>query len=174
MICARGPGRLLVLLLFANAALAAPDTPLEVPFYKQKKNGCGAASVAMVAHYWSGETAPPPEQIYRDLLKPDARGIPLADMKLYLEHLGFAAFTLHGKLSDLASHLDKGRPIIVGLRKKPKGDIHFTVVTGVDSTHIWLNDPTSRKPKRVATMEFDRQWALCDRWLLIATPKAAR
>lgn len=170
---ARGLSRLLAIVILASAALAAPYPPLDVPFFKQQKNGCGAASVAMVAHYWSAQTAPPPSQVYRDLYEPALRGIPLAGMRLYLEHHGFAAFTLRGTLAGLSPHLDKGRPLIVGLRKKTNGDIHFTVVTGIDSTHVWLNDPTSRKPKRMLPAEFDRQWALAGRWLLLATPKAS-
>lgn len=96
--------------------------PLAVPFVAQQKNRCGAASVAMVMHCWS----------YGSLYVPAFRGIPLVEMKRYLEGQGFRAYTLHGHRADLAAHLGKGRPVIVSLKKKPSGPMHFAVVTGVE------------------------------------------
>jgi hypothetical protein len=56
---------------------------LDIPFVKQQKNGCGAASIAMVMGYWQGQPGPSlqvpnPEQILHDLRKKNlpAAGIP--------------------------------------------------------------------------------------------------
>ena len=47
--------RIALLLLGVCGALFAADLPgvwLDVPFVKQEKDGCGAASIAMVMQYW--------------------------------------------------------------------------------------------------------------------------
>ena len=51
-------------LIVTIAVSQLAGAPLQVPFFTQKKNGCGAASAAMVLHYWSealpGRTTAPP------------------------------------------------------------------------------------------------------------------
>jgi ABC-type bacteriocin/lantibiotic exporter with double-glycine peptidase domain len=155
-----------IVLAFAVVAAAAP---LEVPFFQQQKNGCGAASVAMVMHYWKPGT-PSAAEVYRELYQPEPKGIPLADMRRYLEAAGFRAFTLRGEWSDLDTHVAKGRPIIVGLKPRRSGRLHFAVVVGLDGDSLWLNDPTRKRPHRVKRSEFQKQWDLADRWMLLASP----
>ena len=154
---------------------AASKAPLDVPFFQQEKNGCGAASVAMVAHYWGNrlESAPspvPPKQVYDRLYTAERVGISLADMKQYLEELGYSAFTFRGEWIDLKGQLSKGRPIIVGLKNKRSERLHFAVLVGMESDHVWLNDPTRRQPNRVKQSDFEKQWKQGDRWLLLAAP----
>jgi predicted double-glycine peptidase len=171
--------RLAVVLVCALAAPAIAADPLQVPFFRQQKNGCGAAAVAMVVHYWRGvvprpdRETPSPEAVYQALYQPERYGIPLADMRRYLDELGFRAFALRAQWSDIEQNLAKSRPLIVGLKKKPKGRMHFAVVVAADGDHVWLNDPTRGSAKRVRQSEFARQWELADRWLLLATPASA-
>lgn len=163
---------LFVILTVAGAA--ATSTPLDVPFFRQEKNGCGAAAVAMVAHYWGSRVGPPelpsPKQIYQRLYDAERRGIALAGMKRYLEELGYRAFTFRGERRDLEGHLSKGRPVIVSLKKKTSRGLHFAVLTGVEADHVWLNDPTRTRPSRVKQAEFENQWQSADRWVLLAAP----
>lgn len=176
MNAARALRRLLPAVIFCLAGEAAAGGPLDVPFFRQAKNGCGAASVAMVAHYWGSRpaqqrvAAPSPEQVYQRLYDARRRGILLADMKRYLEDLGYRAFTFRGRWTDLEGHLAKGRPMIVGLKKSRSKDLHFAVLTGAETGHVWLNDPTRKQPHRVARAEFEKQWDLAGRWVLLATP----
>ena len=155
----------------AAVCSAAASAPLDVPFFHQQTNGCGAASVAMVMHYWEKREAP--EHVYQQLYKADQKGILLSDMKRYLEESGFRAFTLRGKWNDVEQHLAKGRPIIVGLKKNRAARIHFAVVIGADRDHVWLNDPTRKKASRVNRAGFERQWTMADRWMLLSTPSVA-
>lgn len=157
-----------LLLVLTCFSLRAAE-PLDVPFFRQEKNGCGAASVAMVAHYW-GSGAPPPEQVYRKLYRAEQSGVSLADMRRYLEELGFQAFTLRGQWVDLNGHLSKGRPVIVGLKSGRAKRIHFAVLIGVDGDRVWLNDPTRKQSHHVKQADFVKQWESADRWLLLAAP----
>lgn len=163
-----------VVMVLAVSAASAWTAQLDVPFFRQQKNGCGAASVAMVAHYWSKPpaTAPPATEVYRRLYAADRNGIPLADMKRYLEELGFRAFTLRGQASDLEAHLAKGRPVIVGLKPGRSKGLHFAVLAGTEGERVWLNDPTRKQPHWVKRDQFEKQWQLADRWMLLAAPKA--
>lgn len=163
-----------ILLLAASLGIAA-ETPPGVPFFRQAKNGCGAASVAMVVHYWAGHgnsrpAAPPPDRIYERLYDAGRGGILLADMRRYLAELGYQAFTFRGEWKDLEQQLARGRPVIVGLRKAPSKDMHFVVVTGAREGRVWLNDPTRKRPHRMQRAEFEKRWEYGDRWLLLATP----
>ena len=53
-----GIARIAVALLGFCCVLPAADLPgvwLDVPFVKQEKDGCGAASIAMVMQYWQAQ-----------------------------------------------------------------------------------------------------------------------
>lgn len=167
--------RLVVALACFAAVAGAVEKRLDVPFFAQEKNGCGAASVAMVAHYWGGRTATPPSpaQVYQQLYRADRHGVPLADMKRYLEDHGYRAFTVRGEWADLESHLSKGRPVIVGLKPKRSKGLHFAVLTGAGGDYVWLNDPTRKRPSRVKLAKFEEQWGYADHWMLLATPAKA-
>ncbi len=145
---------------------------LHVPFFPQQKNGCGAASVAMVAHYWQPRlgAVPSSAEIYQRLYDPSRGGIALSGMKSFLEELGLRAFTLHAEWNDLAAHTAKGRPAIVGLRKKAEGELHFVVVTGIEERHAWVQDPARRKPRTMKREDFEKQWRFGENWMLLAAP----
>lgn len=163
--------RLLGVLTGALSLLAAEAgaPPLRVPFVRQMENGCGAASVAMVARYWGLDKHP--EQVYRDLYQPEQKGILLSDMQRYLEQSGFQAYTLRGEFDDLERHSAKGRPIIVALKKNRAKRLHFAVLLGVENGRVWLNDPTRKKASRLKRESFLAQWNAAERWMLLAAPR---
>lgn len=160
------------LALACTLAAAAVCEPLTVPFFRQQKNGCGAASVAMVAHYWKPSASPAPGAVYDRLIDAERKGIQLAQMKSYMEDIGFQAFTLRGQWSDLERHLTKGRPVIVSLQAGRTGRLHFAVLVGIEDEHVWLNDPTRKSAHRTSRAKFDKQWEGANRWMLLATPRA--
>ncbi len=162
------PAPVLALLAAGCCALAA--SPLDVPFYAQQKNGCGAASVAMVMRYW-GSREVKPDDVYQALYRPAEKGILLADMKRYFEDRQFRVFTLRGGWEDVEGQLAKGRPLIVGLRSRRTAATHFVVVTGAGDQWVRLNDPTRKEPTRLTRPVFEKRWALADRWMLLALPQ---
>jgi len=164
-----------------SGALYAADVPgvwLDVPFVKQEKDGCGAASIAMVMQYWQQQRSQPASpdadaiQIQHLLYSAKARGIYASDMERYFREKGFRTFTIRGEWEDLKQHLDKGRPLIVAL--KPEGGrapLHYVVVTGMDQQVVMVNDPARRKLLKQDRSIFEQQWSGADKWTRLGLPQ---
>ena len=173
-----------VLLGLCGALLAAdlPGVWLDVPFVKQEKDGCGAASIAMVMQYWQhqgGEAASSDSdaiQIQRTLYSAKAHGIFASDMERYFQENRFRTFTIRGEWEDLKQHLDKGRPLIVALKPvalKPAsgGALHYVVVTGLGPEIVMVNDPAQRKLLQQDRPTFEQEWSAAGKWTLLALPQ---
>jgi ABC-type bacteriocin/lantibiotic exporter with double-glycine peptidase domain len=165
------------ILLFAAGS---PGVWLDVPFVKQEKNGCGAATIAMVMQYWQRQQGQPAdrsidaEQIQRALYANRAHGIYASDLEHYLQQYGFRTFIFQARLDDLKHHLAKGRPLIVAL-KPGSGDtaLHYAVVTGLDWERrlVLKNDPAERKLLKQGESDFEREWKAAGNWTLLAVPQ---
>ena len=167
--------RLCILLLVCGlSAAAAQQLRLEVPFVQQAKNGCGAASIAMVMQYWQhqehGPTPPAAETIQRALYSREARGIYASDLESYLRRHGFRTFTIRGEWSDLVHNLETGRPLVVALRSE-RDDLHYVVITGVDQDAVLKHDPARRALLRQSRAGFEREWKVAGNWTLLAVPE---
>jgi len=166
-----------VWLLLAGIAIPSDQQGvwLDVPFVAQEKNGCGAASIAMVMQYWHREQGQSTEinvrAIHRVLYSPDARGIHASDLERYLREHGFRAYVFKGEWIDLKHHLQKGRPLIVAL-KSGRDDLHYVVATGFDPQNdlVLKHDPAVRKLVKQHRAEFENQWRGADNWTLLALP----
>ncbi len=103
---------------------------------KQEKDGCGAASIAMVMQYWQAQQGQPANrdsdatQIQRALYSAKAHGIYASDMERYFQEKGFRTFTIRGEWEDLKQHLDKGTSADRGL--KPGGRQRAFALRGRD------------------------------------------
>jgi ABC-type bacteriocin/lantibiotic exporter with double-glycine peptidase domain len=153
---------------------------LDIPFVKQEKNGCGAASIAMVIGYWQRQPgqslqAPNSEQILRDLYSEEARGIYASDMETYFQQHGFQTFAFVGHWGDLQQHLAKGRPLIVALKPGRGAPLHYVVVAGLDPTQklVLTNDPAQRKLLKQTRSDFEKAWKAASHWTLLAVPQAS-
>lgn len=152
---------------------------LDVPFFKQEKDGCGAAVIAMVMQYWSrqktGSTAPVDmEKIQSALYSKDAHGIYASDVERYLKDHGFSTFAVNGTWDDLQHHLEKGRPLIVALKPMTgQTSFHFVLVVGVDqqAKTVLVNDPAQKKLLKMDQPVFEKEWTSVQRWTLLAVPK---
>lgn len=172
---------LAVLLLCTLSCMAAPPGSwLDVPFVKQPRNGCGAASIAMVMQYWQhqqGKAASldsDAERIQRALYSRKAHGIYASDLERYFQQHGFSVFAVQGEWSDLEKHLEKGRPLIVALKPGSGGAaLHYVVVVGVDAEEslVLVNDPAQRKGLKQERSDFEREWKGAGNWTLLAIPR---
>jgi predicted double-glycine peptidase len=154
---------------------------LDVPFVKQEKNGCGAASIAMLMRYWAqhGWAEPAreadPRQIQQALYSRTEHGVRGTDVERYIRQNGFRTFVFKGEWPDLDAHLAKGRPLMVCLDWSRRGPSHYVVVAGVDpAAHLVLvNDPARRKLLKMERSEFERAWSAAGNWTLLAVPISA-
>ena len=166
-----------ILFLCALAVAAEPALWLDVPFVGQEKNGCGAASIAMIMQYWQRQQpgqspVAKVEEIQRALYCRRARGIYASDLEQYLKQHGFRTFAIRGEWADLRDHLERGRPLIVALNSG-HGDLHYVVVTGLDSEQevVVKHDPAVRKLLQQHRADFEREWEVTGNWTLLALPE---
>ncbi len=149
---------------------------LDVPFVSQEKNGCGAASIAMVMRYWQHQKGQPETadalEIQRVLYSPSAHGIHATDLEQYLRQHGFQTFAVKGQWQDLKQHLEKGRPLIVALKAR-RNDLHYVVVTGLDWQRnlVIKHDPSARQLIKQHLADFEREWKAAGNWMLLAVPE---
>jgi ABC-type bacteriocin/lantibiotic exporter with double-glycine peptidase domain len=162
------------------AAAAQPSQWLDVPFVSQPQNGCGAAVISMTLQYWNGHGANVKGaafdvvSIQKQLYSPSDRGIKASDMTRYFTGLGFRAFAFRGQQDDLATHIEKGRPLIVALSESKNNDVlHYVVVVGTDATEnvVLVNDPARRKLLKMDLKEFQKAWTLAANWTLLVVPQ---
>jgi len=172
----------IVLVTLAACALVCAAEPaavwLDVPFVQQEKNGCGAASIAMVMQYWQrqqGQAAvfvPDAAEIQKALHSARTHGIYASEMESYLRQHGYRTFAFAGQMEDLAAHLAKGRPLIVGLEPRHGAPLHYVVVAGLHPIKrvVLLNDPAERKLLQRDFDTFEKEWRGTGHWTLLAVP----
>ena len=175
--------RVIVLVLWVGGVLFAADPSgiwLDIPFVKQEKDGCGAASIAMVMQYWQQHGAPADPKaeaarIQHALYSEAAHGIYASDMERYFQQNGYVTFTFSGEWADLKQHLEKGRPLIAALKPGSVQPLHYVVVAGLDQERqlVLLNDPAQRKLLKRDQSRFEQEWKAAGRWTLLAVPKAS-
>ncbi len=175
---------LLVVVGLSSLAIAGESSGvwLDVPFVKQEKNGCGAASIAMVMQFWQRQqglaptAVPDAPEIQVSLYSPEAHGIYASDLERYFEQHGYRAFAFAGRVQDLQDHLAKGRPLIVALQPTAKSPLHYVVVAGFDAARnlVLVNDPAERKLLQRNLATFEKEWKGTGNWTLLAVPQSQR
>jgi uncharacterized protein YvpB len=175
---------LIVLFTLAGVfATAAPsDISLDVPFVRQEKDGCGAASIAMVMQYWEQQSRSPNSaggadeaKIQRSLYSSIGHGIYASALVQYLQAQKFRTFAFHGDWADLQEHLEKGRPLIVALKPlRGSSSLHYVVVAGINAAQqiVLINDPAQRKLLKQDRSSFEHEWSATEKWTLLAVPQA--
>lgn len=154
---------------------------LDVPFVPQQRDGCGAASIAMVMQYWEhhqGQAVQPPAEpnhILDELYSKKAHGIYAAEVLHYFQQNGFQAFAFAGRGEDLKRELALGRPMIVALKPESGSSLHYVVVVGLDQPQhaVLVNDPAQRKLLKEDQQRFEQEWKATGNWTLLAVPEVS-
>ncbi len=178
----RKPQRLLLWICLCGFAFAAttPAIWLDVPFIRQEKEGCGAASIAMVMQYWRQQQSLPAEKdmdaavIQNQLHSSKEHGIRASEVERYFQQHGFRTFAFSGKWSDLREHLEKGRPLVVAIKPSAlETALHYVVVVGIDPEQniLYVNDAAQRKLLKQERASFEKQWTAVGNWTLLAIPQ---
>lgn len=149
---------------------------IDVPFVHQPREGCGAASIAMVMDYWAAQAGvgavADVDSIQQQLYSSREHGITSEQMQTYLREHGYQVFALNGAWADLEEQLRKGRPLIVALQPRGQRELHYVVVDGIDSRRgmVTMNDPAERKLLTRERAGFEQEWSATHNWMLLAVP----
>jgi ABC-type bacteriocin/lantibiotic exporter with double-glycine peptidase domain len=179
----RGLRNILLVVLAASTLTRAGEHTavwLDVPFVKQEKNGCGAASIAMVMRYWqhqqgqNADAVPAEAEIQKTLYSAPAHGIYASDLENFLKLHGYRTFAFNGTTQDLAEHLAKGRPLIAGLQPSRGAPLHYVVIVGIEPVkrEVLMNDPAERKLLKRDFDTFEKEWRGTGHWTLLALPSS--
>jgi hypothetical protein len=170
-------------LFLAVCLLAAPvgeAASIEVPLIAQQQIGCGAAETAMVMRYWAGKGFGVPENaadaaaICDRLDSGDADGIAGSRIGDYFRGQGFESYVFEGGWDDLAWHIERGRPLIVGVRSgEPTTRLRYLVVAGLDEQQqsVLVNDTAGAELNRIDRQIFENDWKAGGNWALLALPQ---
>lgn len=177
MLARQGARFFALFLLLTTARAQTSPIWIDVPFVHQPREGCGAASIAMVMNYWVAQegartSAVDVDSIQRQLYSPREHGITTEEMQKYLREHGFQVFALSGAWADLQEQLRKGRPLIVALKPRGQRELHYVVIDGIDPARgmITMNDPAERKLLTRERAEFEQEWGATHNWMLLAVP----
>jgi hypothetical protein len=146
---------------------------LELPFVRQEaENDCGLASVSALCRYW--HVAIPDAEFDALAQRADeAGGLAGGELQATLERLGFEVYLFQGSLdrstTGLYGHVDTRRPPLVMLATEGN-EPHYEIVLGYDEPRagLILLDPV-RGEVLVSTADFERDWARCNRFTLLAS-----
>lgn len=172
-------GAALLLLLFTPGRPPTRAIWIDVPFVAQPRDGCGAASVAMVMQYWASQqhrnitAADDVKTIQGQVYTRKLHGATPAALEEYLQNNGYLTFAVTGNWQLLNEQLSKGRPLIVALRPAGQRALHYVVIDGVEPKRgiIMMNDPELRKLLPESRQEFEKEWSATHYWTLLAVPK---
>ena len=183
-----GRNCILVLLLLAGGGCRSATThelgpgelsvqavTLDLPLVEQDSlYTCGLASVSALCQYWNVELS----DVERDRLARTAEqegGLSGRELQAALDRIGMESYLFQGSLdrtsTGLYRHVDKGRPPLVMICPDAT-TFHYCLVLGYDEPHgnLILLDPAQGEVL-TSLAAFDRSWARCQRFTLLACPK---
>jgi uncharacterized protein YvpB len=147
---------------------------LKVPKYHQGKNdnACGPTCIRMVIDYYLKRKGKKLlKEDYEDILQDTMEGnrdrlfgTLKHDMKAVLRKRRFICKELLGssketKLANLRTAVNAGKPVILRCMAYFKGygrTAHYVVVTGIDKSFIYINNPYPGKPAKLEIESFCR------------------
>jgi tetratricopeptide (TPR) repeat protein len=140
----------------------------DVPFFPQRDDQCGPASLATVLA--STALAVTPDELVPKVYLPGRRGSLQTELVAAARSYERIPYLLAPSLADAIAQLAAGRPVLVlqnlGLRVWPFW--HFAVMVGYDAptnTVVLRSGATERLV--VEAPRFDRFWARAQRWALV-------
>jgi ABC-type bacteriocin/lantibiotic exporter with double-glycine peptidase domain len=155
-----------------TAPLSESAVRLDLPLVRQDAlYDCGLASISALCQYW-GIAIPAEEREALARTAADNAGLSGDELRTALEQLGLEVYLFHGGLDRTATGLygqvDAGRPPLVMLSADGTGH-HYGLVLGYDEPrgNVIVLDPMKGEIL-VPVVVFDRNWARCQRFTLLA------
>ncbi len=157
------------------APLSESAVRLDLPLVRQDAlYDCGLASISALCQYW-GIDVPDEQRVELARTAEDNAGLSGDEVRAALEALGLEVYLFTGSLDRTATgiyaHVDAGRPPLV-MVSNDAAVHHYELVLGYDDerSNVILLDPEKGEVVVPVTV-FDRRWALCQRFTLLACPR---
>ncbi len=154
------------------APLSESAVRLDLPLVRQDAlYDCGLASISALCQYW-GVEIPVEERAALARTAAESAGLSGDELRTALEQLGLEVYLFHGGLdrtpTGLYGQVDAGRPPLVMLSADGAGH-HYGLVLGYDEPrgNLIVLDPMKGEILVPAAV-FDRNWARCQRFTLLA------
>jgi ABC-type bacteriocin/lantibiotic exporter with double-glycine peptidase domain len=148
---------------------------LDLPLVQQDElYACGLASMSALAQYW-GVAIPSEERLALARTAAEEQGLSGRDLRTTLEGLGLDVFVFRGGLdrgpTGVFTAIDAGHPLLVMI--SPDGTTHhYCLVLGYDAPRYTLILLDPRRGETLVPVDvFDREWARCERFTLLACPR---
>ncbi len=162
--------RLVMVLGLMAGSLASASSPLfiNVPFFPDKTDQCGPATLAGVLSFWGKPIEPP--QLRQEMYLAKLHGTLPMDLMLTAKAHGLKTDMVRGSLDTLRTELEAGRPVLAmlntGFAAVPFD--HYVIVTGLDDDRQRLKVHSAGKANTEMTYKkFMRQWEKTDYWTLL-------
>ncbi len=179
-------GALVALALVSTGCSSAPSRSgplsedavrLDLPLVRQDAlYDCGLASLSALCAYWGVELSAEKRAELAETAELEA-GLSGDEIRATLLDLGLDVYLFSGSLdravTGLYSHVDAGRPPLVMLSSDARNQ-HYGLVLGYDETNgaLIVLDP-SRGEVLTSTAAFERDWARCGNFTLLACRPAS-
>lgn len=177
-------GALITLAGSACRGVAQPQAPLsesavrlDLPLVHQDAlYDCGLASISALCQYW-GVAIPDAQRTDLARAAEEQSGLSGSELRSALQQLGFEVYLFEGRLdrtvTGILGNVDAGRPPLVMLSSDGTGH-HYGLVLGYDEPrgNLILLDPMKGE-LLVPLPAFERDWARCQRFTLLASRAAA-
>jgi ABC-type bacteriocin/lantibiotic exporter with double-glycine peptidase domain len=162
--CSSAPAR--------TGPLSEDAVRLDLPLVRQDAlYDCGLASLSALCAYWGVELSAEKRAELAETAELES-GLSGDEMRAALSELGLDVYLFSGSLdravTGLYSHVDAGRPPLVMLSPDARNQ-HYGLVLGYDETRgaLIVLDP-SRGEVLTSTAAFERDWARCGNFTLLA------
>jgi ABC-type bacteriocin/lantibiotic exporter with double-glycine peptidase domain len=158
------------------APLSDSAVRLDLPLVRQDAlYECGLASISALCQYW-GVVIPPEERASLARTAAENEGLSGSELQAALDRVGMESYLFRGALdrspTGLYRQVDAGRPPLVMLAAD-ESQHHYGLVLGYDEErgNLIVLDPVKGEVLVPAAV-FERNWARCERFTLLACRKA--
>ncbi|MFI5303466.1 MAG: C39 family peptidase [Nitrospiria bacterium] len=147
----------------------------EVPFFPQKDQLCGPASLQSVFAYWGKQYSQ--EEISKAIYLPQIKGTFNFDLVNFSRLKGFRTELPAGSIEEIERQIKASHPVIAFLNLGnsifPLG--HYIVIIGFDQiTRELIFHSGQHEYEKMNYRTFSNQWKSTDRWMLVILPPAEK
>jgi ABC-type bacteriocin/lantibiotic exporter with double-glycine peptidase domain len=142
---------------------------LQVPFFPDKTDQCGPATLAGMLNFWGKQTDP--KELRGEMYSDQLKGTLPMDLVSTAEKRGLEVTMVAGQIPQIQEELRAGRPVLAMLNRgytiMPID--HYVLVTGYDEDRAGFFMHSGGKANQfISYRKFENQWKKTDHWAMFA------